>query len=109
MLKRKDKNKERSLDGARFSVRGEKRAIDWRLCMKQAGSGGGRGEVGGCVLPLCLFRSSTPLPFSLSPLSLFLAHYPLHQQTFSLDGSEKKCPLALTVSQSRSAGLPSRY
>lgn len=66
MLKRKGKNKERSLDGARFSVCGE-RAIDWRLCMKEAGSGGGCGEVEGCVLPLCLFRSSTPLPFSLSP------------------------------------------
>lgn len=66
--------------------------------MKWAGSGGGCGEVGGCVLPLCLFRSSTPLPVSLSPHSLFLAHYPLHQQTFSLDGSEKNCPLLLSPS-----------
>lgn len=69
--------------------------------------GGGGRMLRPALEPAPLF-SPQPSP-SLSPLSPFLAHYPLQQQTFSLDGSEKNCPLALTVSRSLSAGLPSRY
>lgn len=96
MLRRKEKNKERSLDGAQPAWCVWERAIDERY-MKRGRWWLGRVEC--CVLPLCLLHSSTPSLLPLSLLSLFLAHYPLHQQTFSLDGSEKNCPLSLLPSE----------
>lgn len=77
---RVEKKIQGSLDGAWFLLGewgmvalGEER--DW---VKGVCDGEGGVECGG--LSLCLLHSS-PLSLLLSPLSLFLAHYPLHRQT----------------------------